>query len=208
MRFRGYSEANEQLLKSPSLTITQIDAFVNTFIELVLLLNCFCEFCIIQFPFEMSFLIRILSAVDVYSCKSDLQTRRTRWSRSGRLSEQCVRRVEGGRHSTERRATTCVCRWQDAHGHTCECGACIEVGLLIMGDRHSQCCPGYVGTDMTSHKGPLTIDEGAATPVWLATLPAGATSPAGQFCFECAVYTWWSCLQGSTHAYSVKLGTA
>jgi len=23
-----------------------------------------------------------------------------------------------------------------------------------------QCCPGYVDTDMTSHKGPKTIDEG------------------------------------------------
>ncbi|CAM6005343.1 unnamed protein product [Sphagnum balticum] len=33
MKGRGYSEANEQLLKSPTLTIPQIDAFVNTFIE-------------------------------------------------------------------------------------------------------------------------------------------------------------------------------
>ncbi|KAF7639039.1 hypothetical protein Mgra_00001566 [Meloidogyne graminicola] len=31
------------------------------------------------------------------------------------------------------------------------------------------CCPGYVNTDMTSHKGHLTIDEGADTPIWLAT---------------------------------------
>ena len=33
------------------------------------------------------------------------------------------------------------------------------------------CCPGYVDTDMTSHKGPLTIQEGALTPVFLAELP-------------------------------------
>ncbi|XP_038073440.1 carbonyl reductase [NADPH] 1-like [Patiria miniata] len=33
------------------------------------------------------------------------------------------------------------------------------------------CTPGYVGTDMTSYKGPLTIDEGAVTPVYLALLP-------------------------------------
>lgn len=32
--------------------------------------------------------------------------------------------------------------------------------------------PGYVDTDMTSHRGPLTIDEGAVAPAWLATLPA------------------------------------
>jgi carbonyl reductase 1 len=53
-----------------------------------------------------------------------------------------------------------------------------------------QCCPGYVNTDMTSHKGPLTIDQGADTPVWLATLPTDATSPAGQFCFERTVIEW------------------
>ncbi|KAI8419764.1 hypothetical protein MSG28_008432 [Choristoneura fumiferana] len=28
--------------------------------------------------------------------------------------------------------------------------------------------PGYVATDMSSHKGPLSIDEGAAAPLWVA----------------------------------------
>jgi hypothetical protein len=32
-------------------------------------------------------------------------------------------------------------------------------------------CPGYVDTDMTSHKGHLTIQQGALTPVFLAELP-------------------------------------
>jgi carbonyl reductase 1 len=32
-------------------------------------------------------------------------------------------------------------------------------------------CPGWVDTDMTSHKGPLTIQQGALTPVFLAELP-------------------------------------
>lgn len=32
-------------------------------------------------------------------------------------------------------------------------------------------CPGYVNTDMTSHKGVLTIDEGAKTTVHLVELP-------------------------------------
>lgn len=32
-------------------------------------------------------------------------------------------------------------------------------------------CPGYVNTDMTSHKGHLTIQEGALTAVYLAELP-------------------------------------
>ncbi|KAL3313574.1 hypothetical protein Ciccas_007822 [Cichlidogyrus casuarinus] len=32
------------------------------------------------------------------------------------------------------------------------------------------CCPGYVNTDMSSHKGPLTIEQGALTPVYCAHL--------------------------------------
>ena len=35
------------------------------------------------------------------------------------------------------------------------------------------CCPGYVDTDMTSHKGVKTLEEGADTPVWLALMPPG-----------------------------------
>lgn len=33
------------------------------------------------------------------------------------------------------------------------------------------CCPGYVNTDMTSHRGVKTLAEGADTPVWLALDP-------------------------------------
>lgn len=33
------------------------------------------------------------------------------------------------------------------------------------------CCPGYVATDMTSHKGFLTVDQGIKTPVYLIELP-------------------------------------
>lgn len=31
--------------------------------------------------------------------------------------------------------------------------------------------PGYVDTDMTSHKGPLTPDQGAVAPIYCALLP-------------------------------------
>ncbi|CDI97379.1 carbonyl reductase 1 [Echinococcus multilocularis] len=48
----------------------------------------------------------------------------------------------------------------------------------------NSCSPGYVNTDMTNHKGPKTILEGADTPVYLATLPKGATEPHGQFVRE------------------------
>ncbi|XP_021941630.1 carbonyl reductase [NADPH] 1-like [Zootermopsis nevadensis] len=39
--------------------------------------------------------------------------------------------------------------------------------------------PGYVDTDMTSHKGPLTIEEGADAAVYLALLPINVKSPRG-----------------------------
>jgi NAD(P)-dependent dehydrogenase (short-subunit alcohol dehydrogenase family) len=37
-------------------------------------------------------------------------------------------------------------------------------------------CPGWVRTDMGSERAPLSVTEGAETPVWLATLPAGGPS--------------------------------
>ena len=36
--------------------------------------------------------------------------------------------------------------------------------------------PGWIKTDMGTDDGELTIDEGAATPVWLATLPEGGAT--------------------------------
>ncbi|CAE1169938.1 CBR1 [Acanthosepion pharaonis] len=52
------------------------------------------------------------------------------------------------------------------------------------------CCPGYVDTDMTSHKGPKTIDQGADTPAYLALLPPDVTSPRGEYVTERKVQTW------------------
>jgi len=40
--------------------------------------------------------------------------------------------------------------------------------------------PGYVDTDMTSHKGPLTPEQGAEAPTYLALLLPNATGPKGQ----------------------------
>lgn len=38
------------------------------------------------------------------------------------------------------------------------------------------CCPGYVNTDMSSHRGYKTPLQGADTPAWLALLaPKGTT---------------------------------
>ncbi|CAC5392448.1 CBR1 [Mytilus coruscus] len=52
------------------------------------------------------------------------------------------------------------------------------------------CCPGYVATDMTLHKGPKTITEGADTPVYLALLSPGTTSPKGDFVSDRTIQNW------------------
>lgn len=52
------------------------------------------------------------------------------------------------------------------------------------------CCPGYVDTDMSSHKGHKTIDQGADTPLYLALLPPGTKSPGGNFLSERKIKKW------------------
>ncbi|BET02280.1 KR domain [Nesidiocoris tenuis] len=41
--------------------------------------------------------------------------------------------------------------------------------------------PGYVDTDMTSHKGPLTVEQGADAATYLALLPPEIQSPKGDY---------------------------
>ena len=53
-----------------------------------------------------------------------------------------------------------------------------------------QVCPGYVNTDMTSHKGHKTIDQGADTPLYCALLPEGCTSPKGNFVSDRTIKEW------------------
>ncbi|CAG2237829.1 CBR1 [Mytilus edulis] len=52
------------------------------------------------------------------------------------------------------------------------------------------CCPGYVATDMTLNKGPKTKMQGADTPVYLALLPPGTSSPKGDFVSERTIENW------------------
>ncbi|KAL3880696.1 hypothetical protein ACJMK2_032916 [Sinanodonta woodiana] len=54
----------------------------------------------------------------------------------------------------------------------------------------NSCCPGYVDTDMSNHKGTKTIDEGAVTPLYLALLPPNVESPKGEFVSEKVVEHW------------------
>jgi len=50
--------------------------------------------------------------------------------------------------------------------------------------------PGFVDTDMTSHKGKKTIDDGADTLLYLATLPPNMSEPKGQFASERKIVVW------------------
>lgn len=52
------------------------------------------------------------------------------------------------------------------------------------------CCPGYINTDMTSNKGTGTPEQGADTPVYLATLEPNVKSPRGEFVAERKILKW------------------
>ncbi|HEV3432928.1 MAG TPA: SDR family oxidoreductase [Nitrososphaera sp.] len=49
-------------------------------------------------------------------------------------------------------------------------------------------CPGWVRTDMGGSNAPRSVEEGAATPVWLATLPDGG--PTGQNYYDKKHISW------------------
>lgn len=61
----------------------------------------------------------------------------------------------------------------------------------------NSCHPGYVDTDMTSHKGPLTIEQGAVAPTWLALLPPNVVeNPKGGYVwYDKQIVDW---VQGPT----------
>lgn len=49
-------------------------------------------------------------------------------------------------------------------------------------------CPGFVATDLNGHRGTRTVEQGAATPIHLATLPDGG--PTGRFFDDEGVVPW------------------
>jgi len=55
----------------------------------------------------------------------------------------------------------------------------------------NHCHPGYVDTDMTQHKGPLSPAQGCVSSVYLALLPAGASSPRGDFIWHDTTAVDW-----------------
>lgn len=56
----------------------------------------------------------------------------------------------------------------------------------------NSCHPGYVDTDMTSHKGPMTIEQGAVCPVYLALLPPNISEPKGGYLWHDKTIVDWT----------------
>jgi carbonyl reductase 1 len=56
----------------------------------------------------------------------------------------------------------------------------------------NSCHPGYVDTDMSSHKGPLTVEEGAVAPLYLALLPPNVDKPRGEFVWRDKTVVDWA----------------
>lgn len=53
--------------------------------------------------------------------------------------------------------------------------------------------PGFVDTDMTSHKGILTIEQGADAPSYLALLPKNVKEPRGQMIwYDRKIVNWYN----------------
>ena len=59
---------------------------------------------------------------------------------------------------------------------------CLPISPIIL-----KCCPGFVDTDMTNHKGTKTIEEGADTPIYLAIDP---NAPQGKYVRDREVNEW------------------
>lgn len=60
-----------------------------------------------------------------------------------------------------------------------------RTGILV-----NAVCPGYVATDMSSHKGHLTPDQGAETPIYLSLLSENWSGPKGVLWAEKKVVDW------------------
>ena len=54
----------------------------------------------------------------------------------------------------------------------------------------NSCCPGWVRTDMGGSFAPKSTKQGAETPLYLALLPEGSSSPHGEFVSEKKIQKW------------------
>jgi NAD(P)-dependent dehydrogenase (short-subunit alcohol dehydrogenase family) len=101
---------------------------------------------------------------------------------SRRLGEQNITVILGARDP--KKGTEACSRLQGE-------GLDVHFELLDVTDDNilvNSACPGWVRTDMGGDQAPLTPEQGADTPVWLATLPDGG--PTGGFYRERTLIPW------------------
>lgn len=67
---------------------------------------------------------------------------------------------------------------------------CLTTALEKEGIIVNACCPGYVSTNMSSYKGPRTPEQGAETPVWLATRHGKVNDLTGGFYYDKKLISW------------------
>lgn len=105
------------------------------------------------------------------------------------LMEDFIRHTKSGDHEKF--------GWPSWPYHVSKLGltkASYAIGEMIKSDPRrivlNSCCPGYVATDLNSHQGRKTVEEGADTPFYVATLPVGIAEPINQFVSEREVLLW------------------
>jgi NAD(P)-dependent dehydrogenase (short-subunit alcohol dehydrogenase family) len=103
------------------------------------------------------------------------------------LMQKFVDDVAAGRHGDEGWPSSAYCVSKIGLNRLTEL-----YGAELAGDPRrilaNAACPGWVRTDMGGPGAPLSPEEGAVTPVWLALLPAGG--PSGGFFRDRAPASW------------------
>jgi carbonyl reductase 1 len=99
------------------------------------------------------------------------------------MMKHFIESVQQGKHAAEGWPNTCYGTSKLAVIALTRVLAKNEPGILI-----NACCPGYCSTDMSSHRGTRSAEEGARTPAFLAMLPDGG--PTGKFFYDEAEINW------------------
>jgi carbonyl reductase 1 len=133
----------------------------------------------------------LLSIIPSAELRSKLQSDDLKMPELVDIIEDFIKHAKAGDHS--------------AHGYPSSAYGMSKVGVTAMtrilqreldADQSKEdvvvtaCCPGYVDTDMTSHKGYRTLDQGAETPIFLALLASGWAGAKGRFFYDKQEMSW------------------
>ncbi|KAL3649541.1 hypothetical protein CASFOL_005944 [Castilleja foliolosa] len=102
----------------------------------------------------------------------------------GNLSEEKIDQVLNEYLKDFKEGSLSAKGWPSYWGAYCVSKAAVTAYTRLLAKRHpkmliNSVCPGWVSTDLSSHSGPLSTEQGAKSPVRLALLPNGG--PSGSF---------------------------